>query len=342
VQEVFELAAVRVAFQKEPETGDHQTAFAKQAGLAAPTLGQGTVAFSEGTVSEPLITLVNVAGAVRVEPHGSALSGETRATLEFLCEQLPGALDLCHLIDEKVRLERELAERERLALLGQMAASISHNLKNPLGSIKTILQVQMENPELPESLRSETQIVLDEVGRLSSKLNQLLQFSRPALLGGRVAATCDAAAIIEEVAGVLRHEAERRGVALELRVGMNGVRTAVAADAVSDIVSNLVVNALEATPRGGCVNIAVAAKNGCCVLTVQDSGPGISPEARAKLLQPFFTTKTQGTGLGLAIVARRVAEFGGKLDWQSPVSDGRGTRFEVILPVEGTVKNESK
>lgn len=342
VKEVFELAAVRVAFQKEPETGDRQTAFAKQAGLAAPTLGQGTVAFSEGKVSEPFVTLVNVAGLARVEPHGFALSGETRATLEFLCEQLPGALDLCHLIDEKVRLERELAERERLALLGQMAASISHNLKNPLGSIKTILQVQMENPELPESLRSETQIVLDEVGRLSSKLNQLLQFSRPALLGGRVAATCDAAAIIEEVAGVLRHEAERRGVALELRLGMNGVRTAVAADAVSDIVSNLVVNALEATPRGGCVNIAAAAKNSCCVLTVQDSGPGISPEARAKLLQPFFTTKTQGTGLGLAIVARRVAEFGGKLDWQSPVIDGRGTRFDVILPMEGTVENESK
>src|SRR5713101_2557745 len=123
-------------------------------------------------------------GTLGIEPHGSAISGETKVALEFLCEQLPGALDLCRLIEEKLRLERELAERERLALVGQMAASISHNLKNPLGSMKTILQVQMENPELPESIRGETKMVLDEIGRLSTKLNQLLQFSRPAVRGG--------------------------------------------------------------------------------------------------------------------------------------------------------------
>src|SRR5258708_11355038 len=94
----------------------------------------------------------------------------------------------------------------------------SHNLKNGLGSIKTILQLKMESPELPESLRGETQVVLDEIGRLSSKLNQLLRFSRPVVRGGSVGGRCDAAAVIEEVAGVLRHEAERRGVALELQV----------------------------------------------------------------------------------------------------------------------------
>jgi signal transduction histidine kinase len=274
-----------------------------------------------------------VMGELWLEPHGALLSGETRAALEFLCEQLPGALDLCRLIDEKVLLERELAERERLALLGQMAASISHNLKNPLGSIKTILQVQMENPELPDSLRGETQIVLDEIGRLSSKLNQLLRFSRPAVRGGSVEVSCDVGSVIEEVAGVLRHEADRRGVALDLKLGAKGVQAAAAADAVSDIVSNLVVNALEATSRGGRVGVGAAASNGFCLLSVEDNGPGIASEAREKLLQPFFTTKTQGTGLGLAIVARRVAEVGGKLDWQSPANDGRGTRFLISLPL---------
>src|SRR5258707_4856913 len=108
----------------------------------------------------------------------------------------------------------------------------------------------MESPELPESLRGETRIVLDEIGRLSSKLNQLLQFSRPAVRGGKVEATCDASAVIEEVASVLRHEAERRGVTLELRLCANGARTAAADEAVSDIVSHLVVNAIKATPRG--------------------------------------------------------------------------------------------
>jgi signal transduction histidine kinase len=183
-------------------------------------------------------------------------------------------------------------------------------------------------------LRRETQIVLDEVGRLSSKLNQLLRFSRPAVRGGSVEGRCDAGAVMEEVAGVLRHEAERRGVALELRLSTNGAKVAAAADAVNDIVSNLVVNALEATPRGGRVQVGAAADDGFCVLSVEDNGAGISPDAREKLLQPFFTTKTQGTGLGLAIVARRVAEAGGKLDWKSPASEGRGTRFRIMLPIQ--------
>jgi len=75
---------------------------------------------------------------------------------------------------------------------------------------------------------------------------------------------------------------------------------------------------------------------------VEDSGSGISPEAREKMLQPFFTTKTQGTGLGLAIVARRVAEVGGKLEWESPVSDGRGTRFRITVPMENRSREATK
>ncbi len=139
-------------------------------------------------------------GSLAIRAHGAMISGETFAALEFVAEQLPAAFDLCRLIGEKLQLERELAERERLALVGQMAASISHNLKNPLGSIKTILQVQLESPELPESLRGETHMVLDEVNRLSGKLNQLLQFSRP---GVRVGAPghCDASGVAGECCG---------------------------------------------------------------------------------------------------------------------------------------------
>jgi len=275
---------------------------------------------------------------LRAEPYGAAISGETRAALEFLCEQLPGALDLCRLIEEKLQLERELAERERLAVLGQMAASISHNLKNPLGSIKTILQVQMENPELPPSIRGETKMVLEEIGRLSSKLNQLLQFSRPAIRGGAVAAICEARAMAEEVSGVLRHEAERRGVALQVEVAPDGATLGASPEAVSEILSNLVVNALEATAGGGFVKVSGRANGAGYLFAVEDDGPGVPESVREKILQPFFTTKTQGTGLGLAIVARRVAEFGGKLDWESPVRDGQGTRFEVTLPMRDEKK----
>jgi signal transduction histidine kinase len=302
------------------------------------SLGSAAEADSEQKPSEDVFAIRQSGrslGTLRVKAHGAMLSGETAAALEFLCEQLPGALDLCRLIEEKLQLERELAERERLAVLGQMAASISHNLKNPLGSIKTILQVQLESAELPESIRGETKMVLEEIGRLSSKLNQLLQFSRPAIRGGVVTASCDARAVAEEVSGVLRHEAERRGVALGVDVEADGKKLAASSEAVSEILSNLVVNALEATPRGGYVKVSGSANGEGFLFSVEDDGPGVPENVREKILQPFFTTKTQGTGLGLAIVARRVAEFGGKLDWESPLKDGRGTRFSVKLPVNG-------
>jgi signal transduction histidine kinase len=250
-----------------------------------------------------------------------------------LCEQLPGALDLCRLIEEKLRLERELAERERMAALGQMAASISHNLKNPLGSIKTILQVQLENPEMPDSMRAETKMILEEIGRLSAKLNQLLQFSRPAVLGNSGAATCEAGKVAREVVSVLRPEAQGRGVALELSPGATALLLAITTEALNDILTNLVVNALDAAPRGGHVWVELHRKNGKGLLAVEDDGPGVPPELQEKIIQPFFTTKTQGTGLGLAIAARRASDVGGKLELQSPASNGRGTRFLVWLPL---------
>src|SRR5713101_6344964 len=272
-------------------------------------------------------------GVLHAEPHGAGFSGETRAALEFLCEQLPGALDLCRLIEEKLRLERELAERERLALVGQMAASISHNLKNPLGSMKTILQVQMENPELPESIRGETKMVLEEIGRLATKLNQLLQFSRPAVLGDGRPAKCDASEVAREVVGVLRPEAERKGVGLRLDPAAVALNVAIRTEALNDILTNLVVNALDAAPRGGHVSVEVSRKDGHGLVVVEDDGSGVPPELREKILQPFFTTKTQGTGLGLAIAARRATDAGGKLEFESPLSNGRGTRFLVWLPL---------
>jgi signal transduction histidine kinase len=344
VKDAFELGAAKVTFLEKRKIDERPRVVAPSDGNGWDELQLGTPRFElvEGKEPQFRAAVGNLTGFLTVVPHGAALSGETRAALEFLCEQLPGAVDLCRMIEEKVRLERELAERERLAVLGQMAASISHNLKNPLGSIKTILQVQMESADLPASMRGETQMVLDEIGRLSTKLNQLLQFSRPTVRGGIVEATCDARTVIEDVVGVLRHEAERRGIMLETRVSDAAGRLAAGAEAVNDIVSNLLVNALEAMAQGGHVKVTATSRDAACVVTVEDDGPGISPGAREKMLQPFFTTKARGTGLGLAIVARRVAESHGRLEWESPVKDGRGARFQVSLPLQNGSKEAGK
>jgi signal transduction histidine kinase len=250
-----------------------------------------------------------------------------------LCEQLPGAFDLCRLIEEKLQLERELAERERLALVGQMAASISHNLKNPLGSIKTILQVQMESPELPVSLRHETQMVLEEINRLSSKLNQLLQFSRPGVRAGNGAQSCDLAQVADTVANMLRHAADERRVSLQLAKTNGEARAAIGEEAANDILANVVLNAIEAVADGGHVLVRLQSSGKSCRVSVEDDGPGISAADQSRVLQPFFTTKARGTGLGLAIVDRRLQEAGGTMEIKSPLNGGRGTEIRLNFPL---------
>ena len=272
-------------------------------------------------------------GVIAVRPHGAMISGEAAGAMKFLSESIAGAVDMCMALERKLELERELAERERMALVGQMAASISHNLKNPLGSIKTILQVQMENSELPPSVRGETQIVLDEINRLSAKLNQLLQFSRTGVRPSTQGELCDIAAVAANVAEVLAREAESRGISVELARHPNACAVVCPAEAANDILSNVVLNAIEAVGHMGRVAIGFSCESLTCTITVEDDGPGITPELREKIMHPFFTTKPRGTGLGLAIVARRLEEIGGKLEIDSPVAGDRGSRFRLAFPL---------
>jgi signal transduction histidine kinase len=310
---------------------------AEQLQLASAKLefGPPVLTSMKGT-SEEIFSIARsgkVLGQLHIKAHGAMISGETFAALEFVAEQLPAAFDLCRLIEEKLQLERELAERERMALVGQMAASISHNLKNPLGSIKTILQVQMESPEMPGSLRRETQMVLDEVNRLSAKLNQLLQFSRPGVRAATKGDHCNVVTVAKNVVEVLRHEAKPGGISLELAQTNGACEVAASGEAVNDILSNVVLNAIEAAGHGGCVHVRLHDANASCTVVVEDDGPGIPSADKEKILKPFFTTKARGTGLGLAIVVRRLEEIGGELQVDSPIREERGSRFRVILPL---------
>jgi signal transduction histidine kinase len=277
-------------------------------------------------------------GLLEAASTGAFLTGETSAALEFLAEQLPAMVDLCRLIEEKVRLERELAERERLAMLGQMAASVSHNLRNPLSSMKTILQVQLEKRDLPGDVRHDCALVLDEINRMNVKLSQLLKFAKPAVSGERV----DAGALAKQTIALFRHDAERRNVIVDFEAPEEEIAVPASDEALGEVLSNLVVNAIEAQPDGGRVRVSLARKGGRLEICIEDNGPGISAELQAKIFQPFFTTKATGTGLGLSIVARRVAEMGGTLACESPLEDGKGSRFRVTLPLAATGVEEPK
>jgi signal transduction histidine kinase len=311
IREEFGLAAVRIAIPRDR---------ALQALQAPGGLGH--------TAQMRLRKNGQEIGVLEAATTGSYLTGETSAALEFLAEQLPGMVELARLIEDKLRLERELAERERMAVLGQMAASVSHNLRNPLSSMKTVLQVQLENPDLPLDVRRDCTLIVGEIDRMSAKLTQLLHYAKPTVHGERVAAV----AVAAQTAWLFGRDAERRNVRLEFEKPTHEIMAQASEEALSEVLSNLIVNAMEAQPEGGRVRISVGRSDGRLDIVVDDDGPGISVELRAKIFQPYFTTKATGTGLGLSIVARRIEELGGTLAVESPLRHGKGTRFHLTLP----------
>jgi signal transduction histidine kinase len=327
VRQEFGLEEARIRLDESRSTSDQRTEGGVGTNLKSrPAWFGQPVRLALGRKGAEIGELVAV-------PIGSAISGETMAALEFFAEQLPAVIELCRAIEQKVALERELDERERLALVGQMAASISHNLKNPLGSMKTVLQVQLESPELPAAARRDLTMVLGELDRLGAKLNQLLKYARPAVRLGAAPLRVAAGSVAEQVVSLLRHEAERRRGHLTLSDESSGVLVSGSEEALADILSNLVVNAIEAMLEGGAVSMAVRRESAHVVLIVTDDGPGIAAENHASIFRPFFTTKPSGTGLGLAIVERRALELGGIVTCESPIADGHGARFIVRLPI---------
>ncbi len=279
-----------------------------------------------------------VIAALEVVPAAGEVSGEQIAALEMLADRLAAALELCRLIADKINLERELAAKERMAFLGEMAARIAHNVKNPLSGMKTLVQLMEEDKQLPENARRDCAMLVNEIDRLNLNISQVLRYAKPARDTDRPA---DLAAVVQRVAGILRADAERRRIALSLDE-CQPCPVLGGEEAASDIVSNLLVNALEASEGGTSIRVGITRSSNaayCVELAVEDQGRGIPPDKLDKIFQPFFTTRAGGTGLGLAIVKRRVEEIGGTVECRSPVekglasSDPPGTRFVVRFRV---------
>lgn len=271
-----------------------------------------------------------VIGTLVATPVTNDLSGDLYGALEMLAEQLAGALELSQLIADKVELERALAEKAKMAFLGEMAARIAHNVKNPLSSMKTLVQLLEEDSTLPERVRRDCHMVVSEIDRLNGNISQVLRYAKPARDTDRAV---DLAGVVGRVLSLTRADAERRKVRLEFDSTPGPCAVEGGEEAAGDIVSNLVVNALEASPAGAMVRVRVARDPATAedvILAVEDRGSGIAAEVKEKIFQPFFTTRPGGTGLGLAIVARRVEEISGNVSCESPWDDSRlGTRFLV-------------
>lgn len=270
------------------------------------------------------------AGLLLIEASPSALTPDVRAVLEVLAGQVAIAVEDCRLAEENLRLERKVAEGERLAALGQMAATVAHEVKNPLSAIKSIAQVMSEDQGLNSQHARDLSLIVGETDRLSKSLTQLLSFAskRP-----QAAPPSRSDELVRSVNSLFRMEAEERSISLkctaETGLELNGVQTA----SVRDALSNLVLNALQSTPAGGAVNLDFLLDQNEMVFAVSDSGPGITAAVQKRIWEPFFTTRQRGTGLGLAIVRKRMEEAGGTARLVQ-TQNGQGARFELRLPID--------
>jgi len=274
----------------------------------------------------PLRREDKVEGLVAVDAASASLTPDARSIIGVLADQVAIAIDDSRLFEENLRLERELAERERLAALGRMAATVAHEIKNPLSAIKSIAQVMREDESLRNEYERDLGLIVGETDRLSQSVTQLLSFARKESPAGQPLSVDE---LVRSVVDLFRASAREQGIVLDLQVKVDAELAGRSVSALRDALSNLLLNALQATPAGGRVELMAAQSDGELVISVQDSGTGVPVDLRERIWEPFFTTRQRGTGLGLAIVRKRVQEVGGTATLVS--GNGGGALFQLRL-----------
>ncbi len=264
--------------------------------------------------------------------RGVPFSSEEWELLGTLCNQIALAVENTRLVDRRLQLERRMYEAERLSALGLLSASIAHEVKNPLSSIKAITTVLREDLGNDPAKSGDLTVVLNEIDRLGRVVDRLLRFAQPKQ--GDTFQPVDMKAVLDDVVLILSHEAERRKVEIRAEVAEGLVVTSDPED-LKEVFFNLILNGIQAmdeaeqtTERR--LTVRAERSDWRVAVRVSDTGPGISEEALSHVFEPFFTTKASGTGLGLAIVKRDVERIGGTI----AAANGHrsGAVFEVQLP----------
>ncbi len=266
------------------------------------------------TVSDPAWTVMTVLTVLTVMTIATSHAAGVNRTLHASrCE-----------IDRSNELMAHQAF-SRARELEQMSAQLSHELKNPLGAIKTLVQLSARDVTDAKS-RERLRVAETEIERMNCILKEYLSFTRP--FEKLRSEPVELGALVDEVLQLLGPGAAGSGVSLrregEARVEVDPRR-------LREALVNLVANALEATPRGGSVEVAIAQRSLAVEVAVRDSGRGMPPEVLEKVGTPFFTTREQGTGLGVVLARAAFVQHGGALQYTS--AEGRGTIATGILPL---------
>ena len=231
------------------------------------------------------------------------------------------------------RLKREVAEAGHMAAVGRLAASVAHEVRNPLSAVRGLVQYLAKDFE-PKSRQAEyAQAAVEEVDRLERVVSGLLDYSRPRKL--RLLDT-DLAESLNSVANLFKDDPRAQGVDIQVVVPETQETLKVDPDQVRQVLVNLVINGLEALDGRGALQLMLKLDNGQAHIKVQDDGPGLGENDPEALFDPFFSTKERGTGLGLAIARRIARAHGGDLSAQN--APGGGACFTLTLPRNGSMQ----
>jgi two-component system sensor histidine kinase HydH len=225
------------------------------------------------------------------------------------------------------RTEEQLRRADRLTALGELSAGMAHEIRNPLGSIKGAVEILQDDYSENDPKYEFIKILLKETDRLNHILQEFLGFARPRTPEFQYA---DVNGIIESVLLLVSQQAKTARVDVEKRLDPGVGRRSVDADLLKQAILNIVLNAIQAMPKGGTLTVSSEANAGMLGLTFEDTGTGMNDETKKKLFSPFFTTKKTGTGLGLAITYRIIENHAGSITVES--EQGKGTKFIVSLP----------
>lgn len=241
-----------------------------------------------------------------------------------------GTLLLFEDISGRKRMERELERERRLAALGEVVAQIAHEVRNPIASIKAIVEALPRRGSDPSYREAVGRIVPAEVERLNRLLEDLLDYSRPSRLGSKV--VLRPASVLDGALGSLQKEVERRAIRVVRKIDEPPAWIEADGERLKQVLVNLMMNAIESMEdrERRELRIGVEAGNGRVRISVGDTGCGMSEEVRDRLFTPFFTTKHGGTGLGLAIAHRIIKDHGWDVEVQS--REGEGTTFVLHCP----------
>jgi signal transduction histidine kinase len=213
-------------------------------------------------------------------------------------------------VSERTDLERQVIQSESLASLGELAAGVAHELRNPIGMITSAAQLLAPAEGLALRDRELLGVVQREATRLEATVSEFVNFAappRPSLVA------VDPRALVERVATMLRPEAERRRIALEVAAAGELPKFSGDPELLFRALANLLLNALQVQAEGGHVELRARREPGSVAISVADRGPGIAPEDVDRVFQPFFSRRKGGTGLGLSIVQRIVTANGGRI-----------------------------